>query len=166
MLLAQERILLDPSTLNAEAEIVCQQKWSLLAEAEEAFFYQRSRVTWLEVGDHNTPYFHRMASSRRAINHIHFLEDSNGTPIHSQQLIQEHCVEYFTNLLAPTVSQPMFALEDITSLLNFTCSDSQRASLVAPFSSDEIRSAFFNLPRNKASGPDGFSPEFLPLLGV
>lgn len=84
MLLAQERTLLDPSTLNAEAEIVCQQKWSLLAEAEEAFFYQRSRVTWLEVGDHNTPSFHRMASSRQAINHIHFLEDSNGTPIHSQ----------------------------------------------------------------------------------
>lgn len=46
--------LQDPSPLNAAAELSCQEKWSVLAVAEEAFYYQRSRVTWLEVGDCNT----------------------------------------------------------------------------------------------------------------
>lgn len=55
---------------------------------------------------------------------------------------------------------PLFIQDDITSLLDFFCSDSQQASLELPFTVKEIRSAFFSLPRNKASGPDGYSSEF------
>lgn len=152
--------LQDPSPLNAAAELSCQEKWSVLAVAEEAFYYQRSRVTWLEVGDCNTPYFHRMSSSRQAVNHIHFIEDAQGSTINSPALIQAHCVEYFSALLAPETTQPLFAQEDISSLLNFACSDAQQASLAAPFSNQDIKDAFFSLPRNKASGLDGYSSEF------
>lgn len=133
MFIAQERTLQNPSQLNAETEIVCQKKWSVLAEAEEVFFYQRSRVTWLDVGDHTTPYFHRMASSRQTINHIHFLEDSQGNQIQSQHLIEDHCVEYFTNLLTPKLTQTMFDQEDITTLLNFSCSEDHALSLLLLF---------------------------------
>ena len=157
---AQVCTLQDPSPLNAAAELSCQEKWFVLAVVEEAFYYQRSRVTWLEVGDCNTPYFHRMASSRQAVNHIHFIEDAQGSTINSPALIQAHCVEYFSALLAPEINQPLFAQEDISSLLNFACSDAQQASLAAPFSNQDIKDAFFSLPRNKASGPDGYSSEF------
>ena len=36
----------------------------------------------------------------------------------------------------------------------------QQNSLDACFSPSDIREAFFSLPRNKASGPDGYTPEF------
>lgn len=53
----------------------------MLSSAEESFFYQRSRVTWLQVGDRNTPYFHRMANAKQSMNHIHYLEDDAGVRI-------------------------------------------------------------------------------------
>lgn len=76
--IAQVRTLDDPSAVNAALELNLQEKWLTLSTAEESFFYQRSRVTWLQVGDRNTPYFHHMANSRQAMNHIHYLEDANG----------------------------------------------------------------------------------------
>ena len=160
LILAQQRTLLDPSSANAAAELELQRTWAILSAAEEGFFLQKSRVTWLDVGDNNTPYFHRMASSRQAINHIHFLEDFSGNRIQSQSQIQDHCVEFFTSLLSPVVSPPLFEQSDITSLLNFTCSQAQQAEISATFTNVEIKEAFFSLPRNKASGPDGFPAEF------
>ena len=80
-----------------------------------------------------------------------------GNAIQSPSQIQDHCVEYFSGLLAPAPTHPLFTQEDITSLLNFTCSDSQQACLIAPFSNEDIKNVFFSLPRNKASGPDGYS---------
>ena len=101
-----------------------------------------------------------MANSRQAINHIHYLIDEDGVRFESQDDIQNLCVNYFSNLLGKPVDPPMFIQNDITSLVDFSCSPAQQAVLTAPFTSEDIREAFFSLPRNKASGPDGYSPEF------
>ena len=44
-------------------------------------------------------------------------------------------------------------------LLTFRCSSSQVSELESMFTSDDIKTAFLSLPRNKACGPDGFSAE-------
>ena len=54
----------------------------------------------------------------------------------------------------------LLCLSDISSLVEFSCSASQQALLTSPFTSEDFRAAFFSLPRNKASGPDGYSPVF------
>ena len=157
---AQVRTLNDPSTENAELELYLQEKWLKLSSAEESFFYQKSRVSWLQVGDRNTPYFHLMANARQAINHIHYLENAAGRRYESQSDIHDHCISYFSGLLGKSVEPPLFIQEDISGLFQFSCSDSQQDLLASPFSSEEIKAAFFSLPRNKASGPDGYCPEF------
>ncbi|XP_056857360.1 uncharacterized protein LOC130506685 [Raphanus sativus] len=110
---------------------------------------ERSRVTWATVGDRNTPYFHRMASARQSSNHIHYLVDEVGTRYESQEDIQNLCVNYFTNLLGKPVEPPLFIQDDISSLLEFSCSATQLTGLLAPFTSEDIRAAFFSLPHNK-----------------
>lgn len=157
---AQIRTLNDPSIANAQSEMALQEKWQTLSNAEESFFHQRSRVTWISVGDRNTPYFHRMVNARQYINHIHYLIDEDWVRHESQDEIQNLCVSYFTNLLGKPVEPALFIQEDITSLLNFSCSPSQQADLISPFTSEDIRSAFFSLPHNKASGQDGYTPDF------
>ena len=72
---AQNLMLLSPSITNAEAELEAMQKWIALSQAEEAFFLQRSRVQWTGLGDSSTRFFHKMVVTRRASNHIHFLND-------------------------------------------------------------------------------------------
>lgn len=156
----QIQTLNDPSMENADMELSLQKKWLTLSSAEESFFFQRSRVTWLTVGDRNTPYFHRMATARQALNHIHFLEYEDGNRHETQLDIQNICVNYFSDLLGKPIDPPLFIQDDISGLLEFSCSQSQRDSLVATVTDEEIRAAFFSLPRNKASGPDGYSPKF------
>ncbi|KAG7559344.1 ABC transporter type 1 transmembrane domain superfamily [Arabidopsis thaliana x Arabidopsis arenosa] len=156
----QSRVLSNPSPANACLEIEATRKWEILSKAEESFFYQKSRITWLDEGDKNTSFFHRMASTRQAQNHIHFLIDGQGNRIETQENIHDHCVDFFNDLLGSDESESNFVQEDITSLLNFQCTAEQRSSLDAYFSKDEIKAAFFSLPKNKASGPDGYPAEF------
>ncbi|KAG7563624.1 Reverse transcriptase domain [Arabidopsis suecica] len=157
---SQSRLLSNPSAVNVDLELEATKKWDILSNAEESFFFQRSHITWLKEGDKSTAYFHRMAAARHSINHIHFLEDSEGNRIDTQHGIQLLCVDYFKDLLGSHEPIPLFAQEDITTLLNFQCSDVQKSKFNSLFSTEEIKAAFFSLPRNKTSGPDGYSAEF------
>lgn len=160
LLRMQQRVLNRPTVANAEAEIEAQRKWQILAKAEESFFCQRSSISWLKDGDSNTSYFHRMVASRKTLNHIHFIQEDGGPKIDSQQGIRDHCVDFFHNLIGSEVGPSMLTQGDMDILLPFRCNRGQKENLEMPFSSEEIREAFFSLPRNKSSGPDGFSAEF------
>lgn len=157
---SQIRMLSNPSHKNAALELDASKRWEVLSQAEECFFYQKSRIAWLGEGDKNSAYFHRMASTRQAVNHIHFLIDDVGNRIDSQQGIQDHCVQFFVDLLGSPESQPLFAQEDIKAIMNFDCSEFQKNLFDADFTLEEIKAAFFSLPKNKASGPDGYPAEF------
>ncbi|KAG7587002.1 Reverse transcriptase domain [Arabidopsis thaliana x Arabidopsis arenosa] len=156
----QSQLLSNPSSAVAHLESLANEKWQILLRAEEAFLLQRSRVTWLREGDLNSAYFHRMASTRQAINHIHFLVDAAGNRIESQKNIQDHCVEFYSNLLGNQDENSMFEPSDISNLLEFRCSQPQMDALDKQFTSEDIRAAVFSLPRNKTAGPDGFSAGF------
>lgn len=76
LLSCQDNTLLSPNQVNVVLELEAQRK-IILATAEESFFCQRSRITWLKKGDSNTNYFHRMVDSMYQLNHIHFLMDES-----------------------------------------------------------------------------------------
>ena len=160
LLLAQEVMLSNPSTLNASAEISALQDWEELSAAETAFFFQRSHINWLSLGDGSTRLFHRYAASRQAMNHIHFLFSETGERIDSQAGIQNLCVDYFSDLLGSPVPQPMFIHSDLDMLFDFKCSTDQASGFEKDFTAEDIREAFFSLPKNKSGGPDGYSAEF------
>lgn len=156
----QSLTLADPSMTNAAQELEAQRKWSILCAAEESFFFQKSRVTWLAYGDGNTRYFHRMADARKQINTISTMVDENGLLIVTQQGITDHCVDYFARLLGDDVGPYLLEQDDMNLLLSYRCSPAQISELDKLFTDEEIKAAFFSLPRNKASGPDGFPVEF------
>lgn len=108
----------------------------------------------------NSAYFHRIAASRQVINHMHYLVDTGGNKIQSQENIQLHCVEFFTKLLGGYEPPTQFHPSDLSSLLEFRCSNSQREVLNKDFSDADIKAAVFSLPRNKTPGLDGYSVEF------
>ena len=169
MLQAQTVMLSSPSVSNASSELHAERDWEELSTAEAAFFFQRSRINWMSFGDGNSRLFHRYAASRQALNHIHFLFSSSGERVESQAGIQELCVNYFSDLLGSPVSQPMFIQSDLDLLFDFKCSTEQAAGFEKPFTANDIKNAFFSLPRNKTGGPDGYSAEFFiatwPIIG-
>ena len=149
LLLAQSSMLQSPTTSNAALELQALNEWEELSTAEAAFFFQRSRITWLALGDGNSRVFHRYAASRNAINHIHYLCTESGERIESQAGIQKLCIDYFSDLLGSPVAQSMFTQGDLDLLFEFKCSTEQVANFEKGFTKEEIRSAFFSLPKNK-----------------
>lgn len=101
-----------------------------------------------------------MAATRKAINHIHHLTDSAGNRFDSHEQIEALCVEYFSELLGGGTEPRMFVQDDLNVLFDFTCSQEDQNMFVAGFFAQEIKDAFFSRPRNKTSGPDGYSSEF------
>jgi len=160
LLRCQDLTLANPTGTNAVSELEAQRKWLALSSAEESFFHQRSRVSWFADGDSNTRYFHRMVDSRKSFNTINSLVDSNGLLIDSQQGILDHCVSYYEKLLGEADSSLLMEQEDMNLLLTYRCSLSQCNELERLFTDEEIKAAFKSLPRNKTSGPNGFSTEF------
>lgn len=160
LVLAQAAMLYAPTSANASAEILALKKWEELSTAETSFFFQKTRISWIEYGDGNSRLFHRYAAARQASNHIHFLMSNNGVKIESQAGIQQACVDYFSDLLGSETAQPMFIQEDLDLLFDFKCFEAQAASFAKKFTREEVKEAFFSLPRNKTGGPDGYSAEF------
>ncbi|KAG7588721.1 Reverse transcriptase domain [Arabidopsis suecica] len=156
----QKNTLSNPSTINASLELAATKKWHILAKAEESYFCQKSSVSWLLEGDSNTAYFHKMADMRKSLNTIRFLYDDRGERIDSQQGIKDLCSGYFQSLLGGEVGELFLEQNDMNLLLTYRCSQAQISELESFFSPIDIQEAFFSLPRNKTSGPDGFSAEF------
>nr|CAA66812.1 non-ltr retrotransposon reverse transcriptase-like protein [Arabidopsis thaliana] len=165
IVLHRQRITLtNPSVVHATLELEATRKWQILAKAEESFFCQKSSISWLYEGDNNTAYFHKMADMRKSINTINFLIDDFGERIETQQGIKEgikeHSCNFFESLLCGVEGENSLAQSDMNLLLSFRCSVDQINDLERSFSDLDIQEAFFSLPRNKASGPDGYSSEF------
>ncbi|KAG7588439.1 Reverse transcriptase domain [Arabidopsis suecica] len=158
---SQYNLLANPSPILAELEKKAHKDWLTLAMAEEKFLFQRSRVKWVDSGDCNSSYFHRMVSTRRAINQIHYLDDDEGLRIQDKAAIQVHCVDYFSSLLG-TASLSLTDADKslISSLTPYRCDSATKEALQAVISDAEIKKEVFSLPRNKSPGPDGYTGEF------
>lgn len=66
LLVLQNVTLANPSIQNATQELDAERKWQKLVKAEEAFFRQRTIISWLNEGDCNSAFFHRMTASRKS----------------------------------------------------------------------------------------------------
>ncbi|KAG2307374.1 hypothetical protein Bca52824_027122 [Brassica carinata] len=74
----QSLLLSDPQSDTAVEEHQERAKLNVLLTAEHKFYRQRSRVRWADVGDRNTPFFHKTVAQRNNMNHIHYLRDQTG----------------------------------------------------------------------------------------
>jgi Reverse transcriptase (RNA-dependent DNA polymerase) len=122
---------------------------------EMIYWQQRARLQWLHQGDTNTRFFHSIASSRKRTNLISSLH-INGTETRDSEVIKAHILGYYKNLLGSKGSTWVSFSNTIWEQHECVL-DSENASLIAPFTEEEIRCAVFSMNPNKSPGPDGFS---------
>ncbi|KAH0915919.1 hypothetical protein HID58_030365, partial [Brassica napus] len=98
----QRRLLTLPDASTAREEHSERDKLNILLNAEEKYYKQRSRVRWANLGDRNTPFYHRMVSHHASRNHIHFLKDGNENLLYGIEDIKAHAADYFQGILGST----------------------------------------------------------------
>ncbi|KAK1609018.1 hypothetical protein QYE76_032691 [Lolium multiflorum] len=127
-----------------------------LSIKENSLYWRtRAKVRYALEGDENTKFFHASATCRLRRNSIPLLSvDGTETSDHPRKAAILH--SYYSNLLG-TVTPTAWDF-DVSSLYPHTCA--LPGGITAPFTPDEIKTAFTTMNKNSSPGPDGFGPSF------
>ncbi|KAF7814503.1 reverse transcriptase [Senna tora] len=126
-------------------------------EREEKYWWQRSRIKWLDFGDKNTKFFHSSTIMRRNFNKVLRLKGDNDVWLDEEPVIAAKVKSYFDDIFASSGPRDF---EDVLSFVSPSISDLDNFELCKPVSAQEIKDAAFQLGGSKAPGPDGFSSMF------
>ncbi|KAK9077285.1 hypothetical protein SSX86_005622 [Deinandra increscens subsp. villosa] len=152
--LKAEVIGLTPSELTLRQEYIKKAKEMNAKKSQD--LAQKSRIKWLTDGDENSSYFHGLIRNRRAKNRINGILHS-GNWITSPDALKDRMLQFFSSKFSePIPNRPLFLSDKFKKL---SLSDS--ASLISPFSLQEIKCAVWSCGSDKAPGPDGFNFRFI-----
>lgn len=157
----QKETMKDPSPEKLRVESEAMSKWQRLAELEEEFLKQRSKIHWLDVGDGNNIFFHSSAKIREIRNAIHEIIRADGSVAKTEEEIKVEAEKFFAEfmMLQPTDFEGA-SVETLRDLLDFNCSEADCLKLEREVTKEEIKEVLFHMPGNKSPGPDGFTTEF------
>jgi hypothetical protein len=127
---------------------------------EELFWYRRCHKSWLWLlkGDNDTEYFHTLVNGRKRKQTIFSLMDGEDRVSGTDNLLK-HATSFYKALFglgkgdAFQMDQDLWPIEDRVTT-------NENDALTGEFTEEEIKSALFQMEKNKATGPDGFPIEF------
>ena len=159
-----------PSSEAIKEESEALERWQKLADLEEEFYKQTSKLHWLEVGDGNNRHFHNAAKIREVRNAIREVICPNGSIAMTDDDIKKEAERFFTDFLThKPVDYEAPSVEYLQSLLQFRCTEGDQERLASEVTAEEIKAVVFKMPSNKSPGPDGYTPEFFkaawPIIG-
>ncbi|GAU50464.1 hypothetical protein TSUD_240620 [Trifolium subterraneum] len=96
---------------------------------DDAFWRQRSKICWLKDGDLNTRFFHAATTSRKKVNRIVSLVNSDGVRYTEPDDLCNIARNYFTDIFQKQNSPVTLVLE----VINQSISDDDNALLTTPF---------------------------------
>ncbi|GLT58450.1 hypothetical protein SLA2020_457140 [Shorea laevis] len=159
--LLQVDLLTCPTAELIQVEHDQAQKVATLQLAEESFYKQKSRVKWLQEGDSNTNYFHKIATVRKGKNTIKTLYTQDNRRLTKISDMENEAVQFYQGLLGTVDSNCTKVNDDwIKNIFQFQLPTSMVDFLQQPITDLEIKEVVFSSPRNKAPGPDGYTSEF------
>ncbi|CAI0554757.1 unnamed protein product [Linum tenue] len=150
---AEDAGVFNPVLVSEKAILKCELERVLIME--EISWRQRSREVWLQVGDKNTGYFHRVAkvkSRRKKIKRI--VIDGRSTEDGNE--IKSAFQEHFTAKYMEEEEDRPFPTRYRECRVSLEDSD----ALVVPFTEKEVWIAISQCNGSKAPGPDGYTIEF------
>ncbi|XVF71339.1 hypothetical protein PTKIN_Ptkin12aG0029200 [Pterospermum kingtungense] len=102
--------------LKKEKEI--RKEIQVVAEQEQIFWMQKSRINWILYGDRNTKFYHAVTTRRRIRNRITGIYTLRGTWRTHQQEIKEAFVEHFKDIYNQNEELDMETLRNKVEALN------------------------------------------------
>lgn len=119
----QKETLLRTTYIASKEETEAYHKWNHLAELEEKFLKQRSKLHWLDVGQNNKV-FHNAVMLRESKNSIREIQLPDGSTVSSQEEIKHEAERFFSEFLGhvPTEFEGLPA-DILEELIPLKCTD-------------------------------------------
>ncbi|XP_074314866.1 uncharacterized protein LOC141651037 [Silene latifolia] len=155
----QKQLVLQPGDENLiKQEHEAHKNFIHLQSARLAFLKQKAKAHWMKEGDSNTSYFHGMIKSRRSKNYIQQITDHKLNLYTEEEGIQKAFLDYYQMLLGSKASTT--EVKGFIVQRGSTCTEIHKQQLLRPITHEEIKQVMFNIPNDKAPGPDGYSSKF------
>ncbi|XP_071727934.1 uncharacterized protein [Rutidosis leptorrhynchoides] len=138
-------------------ESVTLKKYNEAIYEEECFLKQKSKVEWLRAGDSNTKYFHNVVKGRNHRSKIHAIENQDGMLVEGRDVCNVVLEHYKKKFGKQDTCSPIL---DTSSLFVNHVSNQKATEMVSVVSTEEIKSAMFDINDVKSLGPDGYSAAF------
>ena len=132
-----------------------QELWDA-SNAYESLLRQKSRAKWLQEGDSNSAFFHKVINFRRNYNALQGIR-IDGVWVQQPEEVKREAVNFFLkrfseqNFFRPTLDGVHFP----------SLNQRQREDLISPFSDHELKEAVWSCGGDKCPGPDGFNFNFI-----
>ncbi|XP_010068469.2 uncharacterized protein LOC104455367 [Eucalyptus grandis] len=116
----------DPNFVALAKLEKCQRRTFLdLHSKEESFFRQKFRIKWFKEGDRNSKFFHHYVNKRQVRNRILSVMDASGIQITDLELVHQHFVSHFQDLLSPRVVHGRPSVREIQEVIRLPLSADQ-----------------------------------------
>ena len=144
------------SIRNEECEILKDYKEALADE--EKLLRQKTKVDWLNEGDKNSAYFHKVLKSR--VNKSRIMSICGEDDVrYDYKDVAEQFLKHFESFLGVKPNNNNMEDNDICLFIN-KVSEEEAANMIREITEEEIKKALFDIDDDKAPGPDGFTSKF------
>ncbi|KAH0664807.1 hypothetical protein KY285_026013 [Solanum tuberosum] len=130
-----------------------------LLNLAEVFLQQRSKATWIRLGDDNTRYFYSVIKHRKLKHATTQLKNASGEWQYDPTSIAKVIVEYYEDILGKKSLQRIPAIGELMSH-GVVLNEEQQGELVHRFEPAAVKTTMFQIDSNKSPGPDGFGSGF------
>nr|GEY36281.1 RNA-directed DNA polymerase, eukaryota, reverse transcriptase zinc-binding domain protein [Tanacetum cinerariifolium] len=160
LLLKENQALVEKNPYNREIKaksIEILEEYNIAVNDEEKLLAQKARIDWINDGDKNNAFFHKVIKGRRSRNMVHSIYDENGINFKGEN-VPKQFVKDFQQFLgkADAVSD----LNVSNGLFYNSLSNEEASNMIKEVSDKEIKEALFDIGDNKSPGPDGYSSVF------
>ena len=131
-------------------------EWKELLLRKEVHWRQKARVMWVKEGDCNSKFFHRVANDSRNRMYIKILENG-GALLDNNDSISEEILHFLKKKKKYLCTSPLAKSWRLEGLDWSPISAGSASWLELPITEKEICKAIFQLDRDKAPRPNGFT---------
>lgn len=125
----------------------------------EVFLQQRSKASWIKLGDANTSYFYSVIKHSKLKQAIVQLKDNQGNWKTEQTDIARLFVHYYQDLLGKKHEERIRAFRGF--LRNGPIlTEEYQLNILKPFTEEDVKRGDFSININKSPGPDGYGSDF------
>ncbi|XP_074266000.1 uncharacterized protein LOC141588456 [Silene latifolia] len=145
-------------------EVLMQQEYEAhqvsikLQKAKMEFLKQKAKAHWIKEWDANSAYFHSVIKARRNKHFIYQIKDHKDHLYTDKAGIQKAFLEYYQMLLGSKARSSRVKVSIVQK--GNICNDQHKAALLMPVTKEEVKQVIFQIPDDKAPGPDGYSSKF------